>query len=79
MENDHQIGLVILKFKILFTLMLNYMIFLTLLQLFKNYMFKINLYIFIKIQSNLQTPFILNIYVLSQWHAKYTNELWFFS
>jgi hypothetical protein len=49
-------------------------------------MFKIDLYIFMKIQANVTTCInlnsctsTLNILFLSQWHAKYTNQLWVFS
>jgi hypothetical protein len=52
MENGHQVGLGILKFKILFTLMFTYMIFFDFVTtMCKNHMFKVGLYIFIKIKQ----------------------------
>jgi hypothetical protein len=51
MESGHQVGLVILNFKILYTLMFNYMIFKYFATtIFKNHMFKVGLCIFIKIE-----------------------------
>jgi hypothetical protein len=49
MESGHQVGLGILKFKILFILMFTYMKFV--ITIFKNHMFKVGLYIFIKIKQ----------------------------
>jgi hypothetical protein len=52
MESGHQIGLGELNFKILFTLMFNYMKFFDLsTNIFQNHMFKVGLYIFIKIKQ----------------------------
>jgi hypothetical protein len=52
MESGHQIGIGILKFRILFTLMFTYMKFFDLvITIFKNHMFKVGLYIFIKIKQ----------------------------
>jgi hypothetical protein len=51
MESGHQVGLGILKFKILFTLMFIYMIFFYfVITTFKSHMFKVGLHIFIKIK-----------------------------
>jgi hypothetical protein len=51
MESGHQVGLGILKFRILFNLMINYMKFFEcVITIFKNHMFKVGLYIFIKIK-----------------------------
>jgi hypothetical protein len=52
MESGHQVGLGILKFKILFTLTFIYMKFFDfVITIFKNHMFKVGLYIFIKIKQ----------------------------
>ncbi len=52
MESGHQIGLGILILKILFTLMFIYMKFFDFATIiFKNHMFKVGLYIFIKIKQ----------------------------
>jgi hypothetical protein len=51
MESGHQVGLDILKFKMLFTFMFIYMkLFDFVISMFKNHMFEIGLYIFIKIK-----------------------------
>jgi hypothetical protein len=50
MENGHQVKLGILKFKILFILMFTYMKFFEFAIIIFNYMFKIGLYILIKIK-----------------------------
>jgi hypothetical protein len=52
MENGHQIGLGILKFKIYFIFIFIYKIFFEfVITIFKNHMFKVGLYIFIKIKQ----------------------------
>jgi hypothetical protein len=51
MENGHQVGLGILNLKLLFILMSNYMKFFDFATtILKNHMFKVGLYIFIKIK-----------------------------
>jgi hypothetical protein len=56
MENGHQVGLGILNSKILFTLMINYMEFFDFfITIILNHLFKVGLYIFIKIQVDVTT------------------------
>jgi hypothetical protein len=51
MESGHHVGLGILNFEILFILMFNYIKFFDCATIiFKNHMFKIDLYIFIKVK-----------------------------
>jgi hypothetical protein len=52
MESGHQVGLGIMNFKILFIVMFNYTKFFDFtINIFKNHMFKVGLYIFIKIKQ----------------------------
>jgi len=56
MENDHQVILAIEFLNFIFSLMFNYMKFIDFATtIFLNHMYKICLYIFIKIQANVKT------------------------
>jgi hypothetical protein len=62
MESGHQVRLGILKFKILFTSMFTYMkLFDFVIITYKSHMFKVSLYIFIKIKQTSQLEKFIKI------------------